>query len=307
MKYFLLLLLAFTGSVYAAESKPPLIECPEVMVLGSTPTSDMKMPTDVTIDKEGKIYVVDSGNNRIIVYSPDGKYLQAFGSEGSANTTLKNPVGIAATADGHIMVADRGNQRIQIYTLDGKHLKTIEAKVGNKKYTPVDVAMDRAGTRIFVTASEPFHQVIVLDTNGKLLSKWGKAGSNEGEFRFPATIALSRDEDEIYFVDVLNTRVQAFDMDGHFLVTVGSWGVTPGKLFRPKGVAIMKDNSVLVSDSYLGVVQLYKSDTRFRAVLGIDGKIARFNTPTGLDVDDKNRVYIVEMLANRVTVCQLAQ
>jgi len=303
----LLLLLVFTGELLAAETNLPIINCHIVTQLSGTPKDTLSMPTDVAIGKDGNVYVVDSGNHRIIVYSSSGGYLKSIGAEENNQSPLKYPVGVSSSENGNILVADRGNQRIQVYSSDGELLQSIATKIGKIKFTPIDVAMDRAGKKIIVTASAPYHQVIVMDVNGKLIDKWGKAGSNEGEFRFPATIAVSRDEDEIYFVDVLNTRVQAFDMNGKFLVTVGTWGVTPGKLFRPKGVALMKNNSVLVSDSYLGVVQLYESDTRFKAVLGIDGEIAHFNAPTGLAVDDEDRIYIVEMLANKVSICKLAQ
>ncbi len=303
---YLFLLFILSGHIQAAEPEVPLVNCQKVMVLDGSPTGHMKMPTDVAVDDEGKIYVVDSANHQILVFAADGKYLMAFGSQGKPGEVLSYPVGITTTSDGLVLVADRGNQKIRIFNSDGSLQKTFDTKIEEGRYTPVDVAVDSEGKRIFVTASKPFHQIMVLDANGNLISRWGQAGSNKGEFRFPATIAVSPEDDEIYLVDVLNTRVQAFDMNGSFLVTVGSWGVTPGKLFRPKGVAVMKDNSILVSDSYLGVVQLYDSDTRFRAVLGVDGKIARFNTPTGLQVDDRNRVYIVETMADRVTVCQLS-
>lgn len=303
----LFMLFVLSGYIQAAEPVAPLIDCQKIMVLEGSLTAGMKMPTDVAIDGAGKIYVVDSGNHQILVFAPDGKYLLAFGSEGRAEDALSYPVGITTTMSGLILVADRGNKKIRVFNSDGILQKTIGTKFGENRYTPIDVAVDSKGKRMFVTTSAPFHQILVLDADGKLQSIWGSAGSNNGEFRFPATIAVNPEDDEIYLVDVLNTRVQAFDMEGRFVVTVGSWGVTPGKLFRPKGVALMKDNSVLISDSYLGVVQLYDSDTRFRAVLGVDGQIARFNTPTGLQVDERNYVYIVETLANRVTVCQLPQ
>lgn len=304
MRYLFFLCLIYVSTAIA-EPDISLVECKKLAELNGAPGSEMKLPSDVSVGPQGRIFVVDSGNKRILVYGSTGRYLFSFAKEGKGPGELASPVGIVVAKDGRVLVADRGNNKIQIYNRDGEFIKEILAKVDGKEYTPIDVAVDNAEKRIYVSVSSPLHQLFMLDNNGKFLSKVGKPGNNEGEFRYPATIAVSQD-DEIYVVDVLNTRAQVFDSSGQFLVTVGSWGVTQGQLFRPKGVALTKNRSILVSDSYLGVVQIYSSDTRFQGVLATQGDIARFTTPVGMAVDSRNRVYIAEAMANRVSVCQLA-
>jgi DNA-binding beta-propeller fold protein YncE len=304
MRYLILFCLIHISTAIA-EPDISFVECKKLADLKGAPGSEMKLPSDVLVGPQGRIYVVDSGNRRILVYSSAGKYLFSFATEGNGPGELASPVGIAVAKDGRVLVADRGNKKIQIYNRDGGFVKEILTKVDGKEYTPIDVAVDSAEKRIYVSVSSPFHQLFILDNNGKILSKVGKPGNNEGEFRYPATMAVSPD-DEIYVVDVLNTRAQVFDRNGQFLVTVGSWGVTQGQLFRPKGVALTKNRRILVSDSYLGVVQLYSSDTRFQGVLAMQGDIARFTTPVGMAVDSRNRIYIAEAMANRVSICQLA-
>jgi DNA-binding beta-propeller fold protein YncE len=304
MRYLLLLCFIYISTA-AAESDISLVDCRKVAYLKGAPGSAMKLPSDVSVGPQGRIYVVDSGNRRVLVFSSTGKYLFAFGSAGNGPGELDSPVGIVATKKGRVMVADRGSSKIQIYDRDGAFVKEISAKVDGKKYTPIDVAVDNEEKLIYVTVSSPMHQLFILDNSGNVLSKVGKPGNNEGEFRYPASVAVSKD-DEIYVIDVLNTRAQVFDKRGQFLVAVGSWGVTQGQLFRPKGIALSEDTHILVSDSYLGVVQLYGSDTRFQGVLAMQGDIARFTTPVGMAVDSRNRVYVAEAMANRVSICQLA-
>jgi DNA-binding beta-propeller fold protein YncE len=298
-----LIMSSLSNPLMSAEPKAPLIDYREVMELTGTPKGNMLMPTDIAIGKQQRIYVVDSGNHRVLTYASDGSYLFAFGSHGSGAGQLDSPVGISTTGDGRVLVADRGNHRIQIFDSEGAFIKTIPTTVGKSPVMPVDVAVDKKGKRIIVTASAPYHAVLVFDNNGKIKGVWGKPGNNQGEFRYPATLAVSGDN-ESYIVDVFNSRVQVLDNEGKFLVSVGTWGVTPGHLFRPKGVVIENDGQILVSDSYLGVIQIYNSDTRFRAVLGEKGEIARFDTPAGMAVDKQNRLYVAQMLANKVTVIQ---
>lgn len=304
IRIYIIIILLFSHYAFAKE-EVSFVECIKTMELMATPDGKIKMPSDVALDEGGRIYVVDSGNHRVVVYAKNGDFLLSYGKEGKGVGELYFPVGITVTKSGRVLVADRGNQRIQVYGRDGEYINTIKGRVGNQKYTPVDVVTSQNEDYLYISATSPLHQILKLDHKGKVLDKWGHAGDNEGEFRYPATIALSRENNELYIVDVLNTRVQVFDNKGKFLVTVGSWGVTQGQLFRPKGVALTDNNRILVSDSYLGVVQLYNSDTRFSAVLSMHGAIAHFTTPAGIAVDKQNRVYVAEQLANRVTVCQL--
>ena len=291
----------------AAPEQEPLIGFTRLLELTGPQDTPMQMPTDVAIGLDDRVYVVDSGNNRVLCFSNDGEYLFAFGSLGEGEGQLLAPVGIATAADGSVFVADRGNKRIQIFDENGKFLTTIPTRSGDQDATPVDVAVDRSGKHIYVTITKPFHRVLVFGEGagkGEVTAIWGKPGSNLGEFRFPATIAVGPDRN-IYVVDVFNSRAQVFRESGEPIVTVGAWGVTPGHLFRPKGIAIGSDGSVAISDSYLEVVQLFNDDTRFRAVLGEKGEFAHFTTPAGLAMDSRGRLYVVEMLANKVTVVQL--
>jgi DNA-binding beta-propeller fold protein YncE len=107
---------------------------------------------------------------------------------------------------------------------------------------------------------------------------------------------------------VLNTRVQKFDPFGNFIAEIGSWGVLPGKLFRPKGVAVDKKNRVFVTDSYMGVVQVFSDLGRFIGVICENGNHKKFVTPVGIALDDKaGRLLVVEMRANKINVLKLSQ
>jgi sugar lactone lactonase YvrE len=83
--------------------------------------------------------------------------------------------------------------------------------------------------------------------------------------------------------------------------------VEKGHFFRPKGVAVDGRDRVYVSDSYMGVIQVFDPQGKLIGVLGETGRktIRRFTTPAGLFIDMRNRLYVVEMKANRVGVYQI--
>ena len=59
-----------------------------------------------------------------------------------------------------------------------------------------------------------------------------------------------------------------------------------------------------MSDSYLEVIQVFDETGGFHSVIGDrrNGKVKKFRTPTGIFVDDRDRLYVVETLANKVSV-----
>jgi DNA-binding beta-propeller fold protein YncE len=171
----------------------------------------------------------------------------------------------------------------------------------NKPRDPVDVAIDESLKRLYV-ADNDNHQVLVYSNPGyELLSTWGSEGPRANQFRYPFLIATGNDA-SLFIVDVLNTRVQVWRQDKPS-GSIGAWGVDLGKLYRPKGVCVDRNGLVFVSDSVLGVIQTFASNGDFKAVLGTEnGEVLKWKTPLGITVDSRQRLYVVEMLENRVRV-----
>jgi uncharacterized protein (TIGR03663 family) len=73
---------------------------------------DLYGPRDAAVDKQGNIWVTDTGNARIMVYSLAGTFVRQIGSRGSGPGQFDEPVGIAIAADGTVFVADMYNKRV---------------------------------------------------------------------------------------------------------------------------------------------------------------------------------------------------
>ena len=270
-------------------------------------TDNLNQPSDVAVSKDGRIYVVNGVNNQIRIFNNDGKFVSAFGTEGAANGEFRNPLGIDIDKSGNVFVADSGNHRIQKFDSKGQFLAeiTLPSK-SNHPADPTDVAVDDSRQRCYI-ADNDNHSILVYDLDSlKLTQTYGGPGTDKGAFRYPFLMALDKQK-KLYIVDVINTRVQVLDPGGRVVAVIGGWGVEKGEFFRPKGVAIGKKGRVYVSDSYLGVIQIFDAGGPFYAVLGNPktGKVKKFKTPAGLFVDNLNRLYVVEMLANKVSVYQI--
>jgi DNA-binding beta-propeller fold protein YncE len=80
-------------------------------------------PTDVAVAPNGDIFVADGHvNSRVVKYSPDGKFIKAWGSKGSAPGQFRLPHSIVIDSQGRVLVADRSNKRIQIFDQDGNFI-----------------------------------------------------------------------------------------------------------------------------------------------------------------------------------------
>lgn len=75
-------------------------------------------PRDIAVTGD-RIYVTDTGNERVQVFALDGTFITAFGGYGEGNGQFIEPTGIAVAPDGSIWVADSGNARLQQFNAEG--------------------------------------------------------------------------------------------------------------------------------------------------------------------------------------------
>ena len=265
---------------------------------------DFDQPSDVSVSKDGLIYVLDGVHSKVKVFDQDGKFKFSFGQKGSSNGRFSFPLGIDIGDSGRVYVADSGNRRVQSFNSDGSYINqiTIPSKDDNPS-DPTDVAVNEAMNRLYVVDNNN-HCFLVYDLSTlQLAGTYGSPGTEKREFRYPFLAAIDNDGD-LYITDVVNTRVQEFNPEGKFITIIGGWGVEQGEFFRPKGIAVDKKNLIYVSDSYIGVIQIFKQDGEFHSVIGDPdkGTVKKFIKPMGIFVDNNNRLYVVEMFAERVSV-----
>ena len=71
----------------------------------------------------GDVFVADGhnevGNNRVVKFSKDGKYVKEWGKTGFAPGEFRTLHAIAMDSRGRIFVADRSNNRIQLFDQEG--------------------------------------------------------------------------------------------------------------------------------------------------------------------------------------------
>jgi len=214
-------------------------------------------PMHIAAGPEGRIYVPDHLNDRVIVFDPDGEVLLEFGDYGTAPGQFDSPAGVAVGGDGSIYVADFNNHRVQKFDRRGRFVLEWGEKghvfAGNFDY-PTDVAIGPAG-HVYV-ADAYNHRVQVFTPEGEHLQSIGSNGSENGEFNVAIGIAVD-DRGRLFVADQFNHRVQIFDRDGAWLGAFGSEGSDRGEFDRPNDVAFDDNGRSYVADFGNGRVQVF--------------------------------------------------
>jgi sugar lactone lactonase YvrE len=82
-------------------------------------------PSDILVAPNGDIFVADGhggpkGNNRIVKFDKDGKFIKEWGKKGFGPGEFNVPHNLAMDSAGRLFVGDRSNNRIQVFDQDGK-------------------------------------------------------------------------------------------------------------------------------------------------------------------------------------------
>jgi len=111
--------------------------------------------SDICVDDEGMIYLVEPMASYVFVFNDKGEYLRSIGEPGTAFNTLSLPNGVAVDSQGRVLVVDTTGHGMLGYDKEGKFLFALGGfgSSAGEFYFPKYISTDRAG-RIYVV--EPF-------------------------------------------------------------------------------------------------------------------------------------------------------
>jgi hypothetical protein len=75
------------------------------------------------------VYVVDSGNDRLQVFTPAGILVRVIGASGTAPGLFDYPIGVA-TLGSRLYVSEWGGKRVQVLTPKGEVLHVLKMRFG---------------------------------------------------------------------------------------------------------------------------------------------------------------------------------
>jgi DNA-binding beta-propeller fold protein YncE len=132
-----------------SETGAPQRDARLLQVIGHAGTGpgEFNRAEGVCVDAQDRLYVADSCNHRIQIFSRDGKFIREYGHAGSGLGELSYPYDIAVDAEGYQFVCEFGNSRIQVFDTNCQPVEII-GKAGTQPgqfANPWGVALDSQG------------------------------------------------------------------------------------------------------------------------------------------------------------------
>ena len=210
---------------------------------GSAP-GELHGPAGLAFDPDDNLFVVDSRNDRVQLFTKDGGYLSGWGESGSGPGQLDRPWGITVDREGFVYVADWGNDRVQKFTPDGEQVTTFGSDLGDGGDLdhPSDVGVDSDGD-VYV-ADWGNRRVQIYEPDGEVITAlYGDAKAN------------SKAQDYVFGRDASTAQLfdQHSDSPGFALV---------GKFGRTVALTVDDEDRIIVTDSR-GRLQVYRKDHNY--------------------------------------------
>lgn len=208
----------------------------------------LALPTDVVVDREGRIYVVDVKKKKIAVFNFRGDFLYYIKITGLSDA---NSDALAIDREDHLYIVDREKGRILICNLDGKILHYFGEKgerdtLSDGEFVgPADIHVDHEG-RIYVVDPLP-GRVSVFSQEGDFLYRFGTKGGSTGELSFPVGVATDS-KGRVLVVDSNRHTVLVYSREGEFLFEFGGLGVGEGWFFSPSSIAVDSQDRIFITD-----------------------------------------------------------
>ena len=208
--------------------------------------------TAVAVDAEDRVYVFHRGERPVMIFAPDGRYLDSWGGG-----LFVRPHGITIGPDGSVYCTDDTDHTVKKFSPRGELLQVL-----GTSGRPSDTGATSIDFRTIQHSGPPFHfptnvafgpegELYVSDgygnarihkftPDGRLILSWGEPGDQPGQFRVPHGIAVDR-YGHVWVADRENSRIQCFNANGEFR---HQWT----NIARPCQLAFDRDGNVCVAE-----------------------------------------------------------
>jgi len=257
--------------------------------LGSSRRPALLFPARICVDG-GRLVVADSVAQCLYVWNRRSRRPRVISVAGK-------PLGVAVVSrPTRFLVGNATKHSVELYSPGGRLLGRFPEPVG----IPQAIAVAPAKGLVFV-ADAADHSIKVFDLRSwRLKYRFGGPGGGPGEFDFPSGIAYDSAGERLVVADLMNRRLQVFDLDGNWIQTITRSGTRP--MVRPQGVAVDRAGNIYVADSLWAGVYVFDPAGEPLDVLGEYGTgRGQVRTPLDVAVAAGGKVLVADFTNRRIT------
>jgi DNA-binding beta-propeller fold protein YncE len=263
----------------------------------------LSQPQALSIDPRGQVFVLDTGNNRILKFDKKGKFLFALGGFGWEREQFDNPLDISAKTSLDVFIADYNNERIERY--DNK-LNYISSFYSDRTFSnslrfgfPSSVDLSKHG-ELFIVDNEN-DRILKLNSFGDPVLSFGDFNWGDGQLEHPIKIEVTP-SDLVYVSDQDANQIVVFDYYGNFIARFGK-----EILNNPNGLAWALDNKLFVADSGNNRIVIFNKDRELIYFWGEQGdKLGAFKNPVDVALY-QNQIFVLDSDNSRIQVFELTE
>jgi DNA-binding beta-propeller fold protein YncE len=146
------------------------------------PLDRTDIAASIAVGPGGKVYVSDSGNARIEIFSPTGTFLRKMGAFGTGNGQFILPYDLATDASGNVYVADERLSTVSKLSPDGRPLWQVGGNTTSAPDLQGEIHLTSRDSHGRLVASSDSQQAIVyVDSAGHEVDSF----HTTGDFREP--------------------------------------------------------------------------------------------------------------------------
>lgn len=249
-------------------------------------------PEAVSVSVDGKIYVVDSGNNRIQLFDKRGQFLRTIGGFGFNDDQFDHPTDVWTRSLINIYVADYNNYRIQRYDRGLNFISSLKSDEADEvafQFEEVKSCALNSNNDLFVLEHGE-NKIIKINRHGEIERSFGSYESGDGELREPQQLDILKNK-FLIVSDAGQKAILVFDFFGNFIQRISH-----SDFKRPAGLCVLDDGSVILADEEAKQLFLISPDfSKLKTIPLNTGKpVSRIMDAAVWQTDKQTLLYLID-------------
>src|SRR4030042_2990663 len=147
------------------------------------------------------------------------------------------------------------------------HLTKLENIPGPKISQVHSIVVDQSSG--YYLSDEVDHRILKITSDGRCTLCFGKHGYDEFGFWYPRGLLIKNER--LYVCDSWNNRIQVFDLEGHFVKSLGKFGSGAEEFNEPVDIKSDEKDNIWVADRNNHRLKKYNSDFKMIECIGTRG------------------------------------